>query len=337
MSVAGTSTPEKLIDRFGRVVDYVRISVTDRCDFRCVYCMEPDTKFVPRPQVLSLEELALISRAFVELGVRKIRLTGGEPLVRRNVVKLMGDISALPGLRELVVTTNGSQLQRLAADLRAAGVKRLNVSLDSLDAERFSSITRGGKLGQVLAGIDTARDVGFERIKINAVILKHRNHEEVVPLVRYAAERGMDISFIEEMPLGVIDDHDRAETYYSSDEIRRDLAAHFTLLPTAETTGGPSRYFRVLEHGTRVGFISPHSHNFCDSCNRVRLTVEGRLLLCLGQEHSIDLRAVVREQPGDIERIKQAIRDSMAIKPQGHEFTLTEQPLIFRHMNATGG
>ena len=162
MSVAGTSTPEKLIDRFGRVVDYVRISVTDRCDFRCVYCMEPDTKFVPRPQVLSLEELALISRAFVELGVRKIRLTGGEPLVRRNVVKLMGDISALPGLRELVVTTNGSQLQRLAADLRAAGVKRLNVSLDSLDAERFSSITRGGKLGQVLAGIDTARDVGFE-------------------------------------------------------------------------------------------------------------------------------------------------------------------------------
>ncbi len=337
MSVAGTLTSEKLIDRFGRVVDYVRISVTDRCDFRCVYCMEPDTKFVPRPQVLSLEELALISRAFVELGVHKIRLTGGEPLVRRNVVKLMSDISVLPGLRELVVTTNGSQLQRLSADLCAAGVKRLNVSLDSLDAERFSSLTRGGKLEQVLAGIDTARAVGFERIKINSVILKHRNHQEVVPLVRYAAERGMDISFIEEMPLGVIDDHDRAETYYSSDQIRRDLAAHFTLLPTAESTGGPSRYFRLIGHGTRVGFISPHSHNFCDSCNRVRLTVEGRLLLCLGQEHSIDLRAVVRDHPGDIERIKQAIRDSMAIKPLGHEFTLTEQPLIFRHMNATGG
>jgi GTP 3',8-cyclase len=334
MSVAGT---ERLIDRFGRVVDYVRISVTDRCDFRCVYCMEPDTKFVPRPQILTLEELALISRAFVELGVDKIRLTGGEPLVRRNVVKLMEDISRLPGLRELVVTTNGSQLQRLSGELRAAGVKRLNISLDSLDPESFGRITRGGKLEQVLAGIDAARDAGFERIKINAVILKHRNHEEVVPLVRYAAERGLDISFIEEMPLGVIDDHDRAETYYSSDDIRRDLAAHFTLLPTAETTGGPSRYFRLVEHGTRVGFISPHSHNFCDSCNRVRLTVEGRLLLCLGQEHSVDLRAVVREHPGDLERVKQAIRDSMAIKPKGHEFTLTEQPVIFRHMNATGG
>ncbi len=334
MSVAGT---ERLIDRFGRVVDYVRISVTDRCDFRCVYCMEPDTKFVPRPQILTLEELALISRAFVELGVGKIRLTGGEPLVRRNVVKLMEDINRLPGLRELVITTNGSQLQRLAGDLRAAGVKRLNISLDSLDPERFGRITRGGKLAQVLAGIDAARDAGFERIKINAVILKHRNHEEVVPLVRYAAERGLDISFIEEMPLGVIDDHDRAETYYSSDDIRRDLAAHFTLLPTTETTGGPSRYFKLVEHGTRVGFISPHSHNFCDSCNRVRLTVEGRLLLCLGQEHSVDLRAVVREHPGDLERVKQAIRDSMAIKPKGHEFTLTEQPVIFRHMNATGG
>jgi cyclic pyranopterin phosphate synthase len=334
MPVAGT---ERLIDRFGRVVDYVRISVTDRCDFRCVYCMEPDTKFVPRPQILTLEELALISRAFVELGVGKIRLTGGEPLVRRNVVKLMEDIHRLPGLRELVVTTNGSQLQRLAGDLRSAGVKRLNISLDSLDSERFRRITRGGKLEQVLAGIDAARESGFERIKINAVILKNRNHEEVVPLVRYAAERGLDISFIEEMPLGVIDDHDRAETYYSSDDIRRDLAAHFTLLPTAETTGGPSRYFRLVEHGTRVGFISPHSHNFCDSCNRVRLTVEGRLLLCLGQEHSVDLRAVVREHPGDLERVKQAIRDSMAIKPKGHEFTLTEQPVIFRHMNATGG
>ena len=345
MSVGATTAPtpapiaqtEKLVDRFGRVVDYVRISVTDRCDFRCVYCMEPDTKFVPRPQVLTLEELALISRAFVELGVHKIRLTGGEPLVRRNVVKLMADIAALPGLRELVITTNGSQLQRLAGDLRAAGVRRINVSLDSLDPDRFRAITRGGKLEQVLAGIDAARAVGFERIKINAVILKHRNHDEVIPLVRYAAERGMDISFIEEMPLGVIDDHNRAATYYSSDDIRRDLASAFTLLPTAETTGGPSRYFRLVEHGTRVGFISPHSHNFCDSCNRVRLTTEGRLLLCLGQEHSVDLRAVVRDHPGDLLRLKQAICDSMAIKPQGHEFTLTEQPIIFRHMNATGG
>jgi cyclic pyranopterin phosphate synthase len=345
MSFAGTTVsdaapaaaPERLVDRYGRVVDYVRISVTDRCDFRCVYCMEPDTKFVPRPQVLTLEEIALIARAFVELGVRKIRLTGGEPLVRRNVVKLMQDIAALPGLHELVLTTNGSQLQRLAADLRAAGVKRLNVSLDSLNAERFARITRGGRVAQVLAGIDAARDAGFERLKINTVILKHRNDDEVVPLVRYAAERGMDISFIEEMPLGVIDDHDRAETYYSSDEIRRDLAPHFTLLPTAETTGGPSRYFRLVDYGTRVGFISPHSHNFCDSCNRVRLTTEGRLLLCLGQEHSVDLRALLREHPGDPVRLKQAIREAMNLKPLGHEFTLTERPILFRHMNATGG
>jgi len=345
MSVAGTQLPdeapaaaaERLVDRFGRVVDYVRISVTDRCDFRCVYCMEPDTKFVPRPQVLTLEEIAFVARAFVELGVRKIRLTGGEPLVRRNVVKLMRDITALPGLRELVVTTNGSQLQRLAGELRAAGVRRLNVSLDSLLPERFTRITRGGRLEQVLAGIEAARDAGFERLKINAVILKHRNDDEVVPLVRYAAERGMDISFIEEMPLGVIDDHDRAETYYSSDEILRDLAPHFTLLPTTETTGGPSRYYRLVEHGTRVGFISPHSHNFCDSCNRVRLTTEGRLLLCLGQEHSVDLRAIVREHPGDLERLKQAVREAMDLKPLGHEFTLTERPILFRHMNATGG
>jgi len=249
----------------------------------------------------------------------------------------MEDVAALPGLRELVVTTNGSQLARLAGDLRAAGVRRLNISLDSLDAERFKRITRGGRLEQVMAGIEAAREAGFERIKINSVILRNRNHDEVVPLVRFAAERGLDISFIEEMPLGVIADHDRAEAYYSSDQIREDLTREFALLPTAETTGGPSRYYLLPEFGTRVGFISPHSHNFCDSCNRVRLTVEGRLLLCLGQEHSVDLRVVVREHPGDLERLKQAIRDSMAIKPKGHDFVLTGQPVIFRHMNATGG
>lgn len=328
---------ETLIDRFGRTVDYVRISVTDRCDFRCVYCMEPDTRFVPHAEVLTLEELALVARAFTELGVKKIRITGGEPLVRRNVVKLMADISALPGLRELVLTTNGSQLEKLAPDLRAAGVKRINISLDSLDEARFSRITRTGKLGPVLAGIEAARRVGFEKLKINAVILNHRNEDEVIPLTRYAAERGMDISFIEEMPLGVIGDHDRAEAYYSSDRIRADLESVFTLVASTESTGGPSRYYRLVETGTRVGFISPHSHNFCDTCNRVRLTAEGRLLLCLGQEHSVDLRAVLRAAPGDLALLKQAIRDSMAIKPQGHEFNLSAKPLIFRHMNATGG
>jgi len=327
----------RLIDRFGRTVSYVRISVTDRCDFRCVYCMDEEMHFVPRAQLLTLEELAFTARAFTELGVSKIRITGGEPLVRRNVIKLFQDIGALPGLKELVTTTNGSQLPKLARDLRAAGVRRVNISLDSLVPERFRRITRVGDLNNVLAGIDSALAAGFERIKINAVILKNRNHDEVTDLVRFAADRGMDVSFIEEMPLGIIGDHDRAEAYYSSDEIRRDLERTFTLIPTTESTGGPARYFRVQEAGNRVGFISPHSHNFCESCNRVRLTCEGRLLLCLGQEHSVDLRYVLRSHPGDLEKLKQAIRDSMRIKPKGHEFDLSVRPVIFRHMNVTGG
>lgn len=336
MSPAPAQPSAQLIDRYGRTVDYVRISVTDRCDFRCVYCMAEEMAFLPRAQVLTLEELAFIGRAFVELGVQKIRITGGEPLVRRNVIRLFRDLGALP-LRELVLTTNGSQLPRMAQDLKDAGVRRVNISLDSLRADRFRRITRVGDLDQVLAGIAAARGVGFERIKINSVILRHRNDDEVVDLVRYASERGMDISFIEEMPLGVIGDHDRAEAYYSSDEVRRDIEREYTLTATAETTGGPSRYFRINETGTRVGFISPHSHNFCDTCNRVRLTVEGRLLLCLGQEHSVDLKRVVRANPGDLETLKQAIRDSMAIKPQGHDFDLAARPVIFRHMNVTGG
>jgi cyclic pyranopterin phosphate synthase len=331
------NTKEVLIDSFGRRINYVRISVTDRCDFRCVYCMAEDMTFLPRAKILTLEELAQISKAFVELGVEKIRVTGGEPLVRRNVVKLLRDIGSLPGLQELTITTNGSQLPRLAKQIRAAGVKRLNVSLDSLDPELFRRITRTGELKQVFDGLDAAREAGFDKIKINAVILKNRNHHEVVDLVEFASGRGMDISFIEEMPLGVIDEHDRGEAYYSSDEIRRDLERKFTLVPTTESTGGPSRYFSIAETATKVGFISPHSHNFCDTCNRVRLTAEGRLLLCLGQEHSLDLRQIVRAYPGDAERLKQAIRGSMSIKPHGHDFSLQEKPLIFRHMNATGG
>ncbi len=333
----GSTTTEKLVDNFGRHVNYVRISVTDRCDFRCVYCMSEDMTFVPRAKILSLEELAQISRAFVELGVKKIRITGGEPLVRRNVVKLLGDIAALDGLQELTITTNGSQLPRLANKIRAAGVRRLNISLDSLDPDLFRRLTRTGELDNVLEGIEAARKAGFEKIKINSVILKNRNHHEVVPLVDFASSRGMDISFIEEMPLGAIEDHDRAEAYYSSDQIRRDIEAHYTVVPSSETTGGPSRYFKISESGTKIGFISPHSHNFCESCNRVRLTAEGRLLLCLGQEHSIDLRHVVRSFPGDREMLKDAIRQSMSIKPQGHDFNLEEKPIIFRHMSATGG
>ena len=333
-----TNNQETLIDNFNRVVDYVRISVTDRCDFRCVYCMDDQVeKFVPRAQLLTLEEITRIAKAFTELGVKKIRITGGEPLIRRNIIKLFEDIGQLPGLNELVTTTNGSQLTKLAQPLKDAGVKRINTSLDSLNPKKFKRITRVGELNKVLAGIDAALAVGYEKIKLNAVILKNRNDDEIIDLIRFAGERNMDISFIEEMPLGVIGDHDRAEAYYSSDEIKKDIEGVFTLVPTTESTGGPSKYFKVTETGTRVGFISPHSHNFCGQCNRVRLTCEGRLLLCLGQEHSVDLRKTVRAYPGEMEKLKQAIRDSMSIKPKGHEFNLTEKPIIFRHMNVTGG
>ena len=293
--------------------------------------------FLPRARILTLEELALVGRAFSELGVKKIRLTGGEPLVRNNVMKLVEDLGRLESLDELVITTNGSQLPKLAKPLRAAGVRRINISLDSLNKERFRQLTRVGDLDVVLQGIDAALDAGFDKVKLNAVVLKNRNDDEVIPLVEFASSRGLDISFIEEMPLGVIGEHDRAEAYYSSDEIRRDLEQRFELVPTTETTGGPSKYFRLPETDTRVGFISPHSHNFCDDCNRVRVTAEGRLLLCLGQEHSVDLREVVRSHPGDLDRLKSAIVDSMAIKPKGHDFNLAEQPLIFRHMSHTGG
>jgi cyclic pyranopterin phosphate synthase len=269
--------------------------------------------------------------------VHKLRVTGGEPLVRRNVLWLFGQLGALPGIRDLTLTTNGTQLPKYAQLLRDAGVTRINISLDSLQPERLRAITRTGNLSQVLAGIDAALAAGFERVKLNSVVLKHRNHDEVCDLVQFALDRGIDLSFIEEMPLGVIGDHDRAEAFYSSDEIRRDLAARFELIPTTETTGGPSRYWRVAGGDSRIGFISPHSHNFCGDCNRVRVTAEGRLLLCLGQEFSTDLRRALRAHPTDDERVKQAIRAAMSIKPSGHDFDLTGQPVIFRHMNATGG
>lgn len=331
------SPPTALVDRFGRKITYLRISVTDRCDFRCVYCMEPDQRFAPRDQVLSLEEIARVARTFASLGVRKIRLTGGEPLVRRNVLWLMREIAAQPGLDELVITTNGSQLEARAREIRNAGVRRINISLDSLQPERFHRITRKGDLSQVLRGIDAAIDAGFERIKLNAVILKHRNHDEVLDLVQFAVGKGINISFIEEMPVGQIGDHDRAEAFYSSENIQTDLETRFELVPTTETTGGPARYFRIPETETRVGFISPHSHNFCGDCNRVRVTTEGLLLLCLGQEHSLDLRQILREHPGDGIRLGQAIRNAMQIKPEGHEFDLEAKPILFRHMNVTGG
>ncbi|MEY3107223.1 MAG: 3,8-cyclase MoaA [Pseudomonadota bacterium] len=335
--MAYPTPPVRLIDRFGRTVDYLRISITDRCDYRCVYCMAEDMTFLPREQVLTLEEIYTIAKAFAELGVKKIRVTGGEPLVRKGVLELLEKIGQIESLNELVITTNGSQLETMASDLKVAGVKRINISLDTLDADKFKAITRTGDLQQVLRGIDAVKAVGFERIKLNAVILKGSNHQEVCDLVQYAVDKGIDISFIEEMPLGVVTKHDRSEAYYSSALIKEDLARRFSLEATLEKTGGPSSYFKVVGTQTRVGFISPHSENFCSTCNRVRLTVEGRLLLCLGNEHSVDLKAVLRENPSDMVFLKQAIIDAMLIKPEKHEFNIHEQPVILRYMSMTGG
>ncbi|MBZ9557048.1 MULTISPECIES: GTP 3',8-cyclase MoaA [unclassified Modicisalibacter] len=326
-----------LIDDFQRAVRYVRISVTDRCDFRCVYCMSEEMTFLPREQVLTLEELALVARAFTELGVEKIRLTGGEPLVRRGITDLVDEIGRLDGLRDFTMTTNGAGLGKHARALRQGGLDRLNVSLDSLDPERFRRLTRTGNLQRVIDGIRAAQDAGFERIKLNAVILKGRNDDEVLDLVDFARRERLDISFIEEMPLGDVSDHSRGETYCSSDEVQRLIETRYTLIPTTESTLGPSRYFCMPGSQSRVGFISPHSHNFCATCNRVRVTVEGRLLLCLGNEHSVDLRSVMRRYPGDIEPLKERIIAAMPLKPERHHFSTDGDVQVVRFMNMTGG
>lgn len=326
-----------LQDRFGRTVDYVRISVTDRCDFRCVYCMAEDMQFLPRSDILSLEQLHDIARAFVSLGVKKIRLTGGEPLVRNNVLQLVENIARLDGLEQLHLTTNGARLDRFAKPLRAAGVSGLNISLDSLQPTRFRELTRVGDLHKVIAGIDAAREAGFRRLKLNAVIMKGRNDDEVLDLVDFARARQIDISFIEEMPLGQIDEHNRALSFCSSADLRERINLRYPLTTSDESTGGPSRYYRMADSVTRVGFISPHSHNFCHLCNRVRVTVEGRLLLCLGNEHSADLKPVVDRFPGNQAVLQQAIVDAMDLKPERHHFDLDTAPQIVRFMNMTGG
>ncbi len=326
-----------LVDGFGRTVRYLRLSVTDRCDFRCVYCMAEEMTFLPRAQVLTLEEMATLCRAFIELGVEKIRLTGGEPLVKRGIETLVEEVGALPGLRDFAMTTNGAGLGKHARALRQGGLKRLNVSLDTLDPARFRALTRTGDLARVIDGIRAAREAGFERIKLNAVILKGRNDDEVLDLVEFARAEGVDISFIEEMPLGQAIDHDRAATFCSSDEVRGLIESRHALVPTTETTLGPSRYYRMADSDSRIGFISPHSHNFCDACNRVRVTAEGRLLLCLGNEHSVDLRAVLRRHPGDTARLKAAIVAAMAKKPERHHFTTDGDVQVVRFMNMTGG
>lgn len=332
-----SGTGPVLVDRFGRTVSYLRISVTDRCDLRCVYCMSDNMQFVPRSQLLTLEEIIRVARTFVALGVNKIRITGGEPLTRRNILKVFRELGELDDLKELTLTTNGTQLSTYARALHEAGVSRINISLDSLRPDRFRRITRVGQLEKTLAGIDAALAAGFKKVKINAVMLKHINHDEVVDLVEFSRRRGLDISFIEEMPLGLIDDRLRVDSYYSSNNILADLRRRYELIATTEKTGGPARYYRMSDSDSRVGFISPHSHNFCDSCNRVRLTAEGLLLLCLGQEHSVDLRRVVRANPADDEALRNAIVQSMQIKPKGHNFDLNTREVILRHMNVTGG
>jgi len=327
----------ELIDKFGRRIDYIRLSVTDRCDFRCVYCMTEDMTFLPRKEILSLEELLQVATAFTELGVKKIRLTGGEPMVRTDVMSLIEKLGALPGLEELLLTTNGAQLDKYAEPLKKAGVNRINISIDSLDAERFKRISRVGKLDKVLAGIDAAIANGFERIRLNSVIMRGYNEDEVLTLTDYAVSRGIDIAFIEEMPLGEASDHDREETTCSNAWVRQVIADKYQLVDSAEKTAGPSRYSQIAGKQSRIGFISPVTHNFCEDCNRVRVTVEGRLLLCLGNEHSIDLRSILRDPNKTTADLKQAIINSMNIKPERHFFYDKDHVQPVRLMNMTGG
>lgn len=327
----------QLLDPFGRRITYLRLSVTDRCDFRCTYCMSEDMVFAPRAQILTLEELYAVADAFIGLGVKRIRITGGEPLVRKNLLSLLGRLGARSELEDLAITTNGSQLAHLATGLREAGVDRLNISLDSLRRERFAAFTRRDSLDQVLQGIDAARAAGFRRIKLNTVVQKGRNDDEVEALVAFAVERGVDISFIEEMPLGSISSHERKVTLCTSDEVRERVAGRFQLLPSSHRTGGPSRYWQVVGSETQVGFISPHSRNFCGDCNRVRVTAEGKLVLCLGHEGALDLKALMRRHPGDSERLRAALIDALRLKPERHWFDANEQVQVVRFMSMTGG
>jgi GTP 3',8-cyclase len=327
----------RLIDPFGRRISYLRLSVTDRCDFRCTYCMSEDMVFAPRSQILSLEELEIVANAFMDLGVRRIRITGGEPLVRKGLVGLLETLGARAELEDLSITTNGSQLSTLAPALKAAGVDRLNISLDSLDRERFAAFTRRDRLAQVLDGIEAARAAGFKRIKLNSVVQKGKNDDEVQALVAFAVEKGLDISFIEEMPLGTVSSHERKVTLCTSEEVRQQVESRFELLPSSHRTGGPSRYWQVAGTRTQVGFISPHSRNFCGDCNRVRVTAEGKLVLCLGHDGALDLKALIRRYPGEPERLRDAIMTALRLKPERHHFEADQQVQVVRFMSVTGG
>jgi cyclic pyranopterin phosphate synthase len=328
-----------LIDPFGRQIAYVRVSVTDRCDYRCVYCMSEDMTFLPKRDILSLEELDRLCSAFVRLGTRKLRVTGGEPLVRRNVMTLFRSLRrhlASGALDELTLTTNGSQLARHAAELADCGVRRINVSLDTLDPEKFRAVTRWGDHATVMNGIDAAVAAGL-KVKINVVALKGFNDGEAHALVDWAHGRGFDLTFIEVMPLGAMEE-DRADQFMPLTELRQSLERSLTLTPSAYVTGGPARYFDVRETGGRLGFITPLTHNFCESCNRVRVTCTGTLYMCLGQNDSADLREPLRRSDADGPLIE-AIRGAIARKPKGHDFVILRDrgPAVERHMSATGG
>jgi cyclic pyranopterin phosphate synthase len=329
-----------LIDPFGRTVSYLRVSVTDRCDFRCVYCMAEDMSFLPKKDILSLEELDRVASAFIERGVKKIRLTGGEPLVRRNIMQLVKSLSRhleTGALEELTLTTNGSQLSRYADELAGHGVRRINISLDTRDAAKFRTITRWGDLAKVLAGIEGALAAGLQ-VKINMVALKDVNEDEIVPMLEWCHGRGMDLTLIETMPLGDIDG-DRTDQYLPLSLVRAKLSERFTLADITYKTGGPARYVTVNETGGRLGFITPLTHNFCESCNRVRLTCTGTLYMCLGQEDAADLRAPLRASEGN-EALHAAISEAISRKPKGHDFIIDrrhKKPAVARHMSVTGG
>jgi cyclic pyranopterin phosphate synthase len=331
-----------LVDPFARAISYLRVSVTDRCDFRCVYCMAENMTFLPKRELLTLEELDRLCTAFIGMGVEKLRITGGEPLVRRDIMtffRAMARHLDSGRLRELTLTTNGSQLERFAADLAAVGVRRVNVSLDTLDAAKFARVTRWGRLEQVLRGIDAAQAAGL-RVKINTVALKGFNEDELFTLVDWCAERGMDLTFIEVMPMGDLGGEDRLDQYWPLSDLRARLATRHPLTDLAERTGGPARYVRLDDTEQKIGFITPLTHNFCESCNRVRLTCTGELFMCLGQEDMADLRAPLRASPTDDAPLETAIRAAIARKPKGHDFDYARQRAdgqMSRHMSHTGG
>ena len=331
-----------LIDPFQRAISYLRVSVTDRCDFRCVYCMSENMTFLPKKELLTLEELDRMCSTFVRLGVEKLRITGGEPLVRKGIMTFFNAMSRhleAGTLKELTLTTNGSQLERFADDLYAAGVRRVNISLDTLDEQKFADITRWGRLPQVIKGIDAAQRAGL-RVKINTVALKDFNEDELFTLVEWCKSRDMDLTFIEVMPMGDIGNEDRLDQYWKVSDLRKDLAQQYTLTELSERTGGPARYVQLEETGQKIGFITPLTHNFCESCNRVRLTCTGELYLCLGQEDMADLRAPLRNNPNDDAPLEEAIRHAITLKPKGHDFDYSRQTVdgrVSRHMSHTGG